>query len=57
MSPTPCHDQAMKPAWDDVATMQFIDINTWLPGDVLVKADRMSMAHGLQLRVRSSTAR
>ena len=31
--------------------MQFIDINTWLPGDVLVKADRMSMAHGLEVRV------
>jgi asparagine synthase (glutamine-hydrolysing) len=30
--------------------MQLIDINTWLPGDVLVKADRMTMAHGLELR-------
>src|SRR5438874_274676 len=35
---------------DDVATMQLIDINTWLPGDILVKADRMAMAHGLELR-------
>ena len=30
--------------------MQLIDINTWLPGDILVKADRMAMAHGLELR-------
>ncbi|HEX3962964.1 MAG TPA: asparagine synthase (glutamine-hydrolyzing) [Trebonia sp.] len=47
----PLHDQAIEAGLDDVATMQFIDINTWLPGDVLVKADRMSMAHGLELRV------
>jgi asparagine synthase (glutamine-hydrolysing) len=31
--------------------MQLVDINTWLPGDILVKADRMAMAHGLELRV------
>jgi len=30
--------------------MQLVDINTWLPGDILFKADRMSMAHGLELR-------
>jgi len=33
-----------------VATMQLVDVNTWLPGDILVKADRMAMAHGLELR-------
>jgi asparagine synthase (glutamine-hydrolysing) len=37
-------------ALDDVATMQLVDVNTWLPGDILVKADRMSQAHGLELR-------
>jgi asparagine synthase (glutamine-hydrolysing) len=30
--------------------MQLVDVNTWLPGDILVKADRVSMAHGLELR-------
>ncbi|MGB3921751.1 MAG: asparagine synthase (glutamine-hydrolyzing) [Minisyncoccia bacterium] len=31
--------------------MQYIDINTWLVGDILAKADKMSMAHSLELRV------
>ena len=46
----PIFDQAAESGLDDVATMQLIDINTWLPGDILVKADRASMAHGLELR-------
>jgi asparagine synthase (glutamine-hydrolysing) len=46
----PLFDQAVESELDDVATMQFVDINTWLPGDILVKADRASMAHGLELR-------
>ncbi len=36
---------------DDVTTMQYVDLYTWLRGDILVKADRMSMAHSLELRV------
>ena len=47
----PIYDQAADAGLDDVATMQLIDINTWLPGDILVKADRMTMAHGLELRI------
>ena len=31
--------------------MQYIDINTWLSGDILLKADKMTMAHSLELRV------
>jgi asparagine synthase (glutamine-hydrolysing) len=46
----PLFDQAAEAGLDDVATMQLVDINTWLPGDILVKADRASMAHGLELR-------
>ena len=46
----PLFDQAEAAGLDDVATMQLVDINTWLPGDILVKADRGSMAHGLELR-------
>jgi asparagine synthase (glutamine-hydrolysing) len=46
----PFFDQAEAAGLDDVGTMQLIDINTWLPGDILVKADRGSMAHGLELR-------
>jgi len=36
---------------DDVTKMQHIDLYTWLRGDILVKADRMSMAHSLELRL------
>jgi asparagine synthase (glutamine-hydrolysing) len=46
----PVYRQAADSGLDDVATMQLIDVNTWLPGDILVKADRVSMAHGLELR-------
>lgn len=35
----------------DSTKMQFIDINTWLAGDILAKADKMTMAHSLELRV------
>jgi len=36
---------------DDVTKMQNIDIKNWLPGDILLKADKMSMAHSLESRV------
>ena len=35
----------------DVTRMQYLDINRWMVGDILLKADRMSMAHSLELRV------
>lgn len=37
--------------YDSVSKMQYIDIHTWLRGDILVKADRMTMANSLELRV------
>lgn len=30
---------------------QYLDLNLWLPGDILLKADKMSSAHSLELRV------
>lgn len=36
---------------DDVIKMQYIDMMLWLPGDILQKADKMSMAHSLEVRV------
>lgn len=36
---------------DDVTTMQYVDLFTWLRGDILVKADKMTMANSLELRV------
>ena len=36
---------------DDITRMQYVDMRTWLVQDILVKADRMSMAHSLELRV------
>lgn len=36
---------------DDVTKMQYIDFNFWLIGDILLKADKMSMANSLEVRV------
>ncbi|QUW22044.1 asparagine synthase (glutamine-hydrolyzing) [Sporosarcina sp. Marseille-Q4063] len=45
----PIYDDSM--GYDAVTKMQNIDIHTWLRGDILVKADRMSMAHCLEVRL------
>lgn len=37
--------------YDPVTKMQYIDIHTWLRGNILMKADKMSMANSLELRV------
>ena len=37
--------------YDDVMKMQYIDFNFWLVGDILLKADKMSMANSLEVRV------
>ncbi|WP_105618513.1 asparagine synthase (glutamine-hydrolyzing) [Vallitalea okinawensis] len=36
---------------DDETKMQYLDIHMWMAGDILLKADKMSMAHSLELRV------
>ena len=36
---------------DTVTKMQYLDINMWLMGDILLKADKTSMANSLELRV------
>ena len=36
---------------DDVTKMMTVDMRLWLPGDILLKADKMSSAHSLELRV------
>lgn len=45
----PYYDQCK--GLNDIAKMQYIDINFWLQGDILLKADKMSMAHSLESRV------
>lgn len=36
---------------DDVTKMQYLDLHMWMTGDILLKADKMSMANSLELRV------
>lgn len=36
---------------DDFIKMQYLDMHLWLPNDILLKADKMTMAHSLELRV------
>ncbi|MFS0876647.1 asparagine synthase (glutamine-hydrolyzing) [Solibacillus isronensis] len=38
-------------AEDDTTKMQYLDLHVWLPSQILLKADKMSMAHSLELRV------
>lgn len=50
-------EELLAPLYDSIRhlqdsdQMQCVDINCWLPGDILKKADRMGMAHSLEVRV------
>lgn len=51
------YQKITKPFYNNVSSdhpvnqMQYIDIQTWLRGDILLKADKMTMANALELRV------
>jgi len=54
---TPTVKEIVKPYYDqvkgedDVTKMQYLDLHLWLVDDILLKADKMSMAHSIDVRM------
>ncbi|WP_186668836.1 asparagine synthase (glutamine-hydrolyzing) [Sporosarcina sp. BP05] len=54
---TPTVNEIVKPYYDqvkgedDVTKMQYLDLHLWLVDDILLKADKMSMAHSIDVRM------
>ena len=36
--------------WDELSKKQYLDLNLWMPNDICLKADKMTMAHSLEIR-------
>ncbi len=57
LDPSVSHEDVTRQLYADTAhldgstRMQYVDLFTWLRGDILVKADKMTMANSLELRV------
>ncbi|MCL2604605.1 MAG: asparagine synthase (glutamine-hydrolyzing) [Defluviitaleaceae bacterium] len=47
----PYYDQAREMGYDDITKMQYLDLHLWMVGDILLKADKMSMANSFEIRV------
>lgn len=47
----PLYAEAREQGLDDPTSMQLVDMSCWLVDDILLKADKMSMAHSVECRV------
>lgn len=45
------YQEAQNHDFDEPTQMQYVDIRNWLVGDILLKTDKMAMAHSLESRV------